>query len=453
MPLSSITAFTPIAERSEATPGLWNSRFQQIMDNFNSMGTAAAIWHNVKLYGAKGDGITDDANAIQLALSAATLSGGMVFIPPGTYITRSGLTIDGGVTVWGAGGPSDTDGGVGTVAQTTIDYRGSGVAITVAGTPTQGISNVHLANFALNGTVDAVGGLLIGSASGGAQQVKHSSVKNLTVNGFSRTSAYGVCPRRMLTSVFENVFAIANHDGFSIMSDGNVTTLTFTDCHGYNNDRNGLRVDNPASSPNLSFHNFVAESNGNAGVYLDGASILNFYDLYCEDNNNDSGGSAPIMVGSTATCNKINFYTPYVQDPASNVTSFYFNQANRCVIYNPNLEFASTGWCIVTSRSLECATYSPDGLQVGSVTGNSAGRMRMLVPRSGAQGATAAVADGGTIAHGLGLTPGSARVTPSQSGEFASVTGLDATNITVAIKKHDGTAGTTQTIYWDVGLN
>jgi hypothetical protein len=63
-------------------------------------------------------------------------------------------------------------------------------------------------------------------------------------------------------------------------------------------------------------------------------------------------------------------------------------------------------------------------------------------------GATASVADGGAITHGLITTPTSVTVTTSISGEFASVTSLGATTFTVAIKKHDGTAGTTQTIYW-----
>ena len=34
------------------------------------------------------------------------------------------------------------------------------------------------------------------------------------------------------------------------------------------------------------------------------------------------------------------------------------------------------------------------------------------------------------------------------AGEMVTVTSIDATNITVAIKKPDGSAGTTQTVYW-----
>ena len=63
-------------------------------------------------------------------------------------------------------------------------------------------------------------------------------------------------------------------------------------------------------------------------------------------------------------------------------------------------------------------------------------------------GATS-VADGGTVTHSLGATPDVVNVTPSVSGEFVSVTALGATTFTVAIKKHDGSAGTTQTVYWE----
>lgn len=64
-------------------------------------------------------------------------------------------------------------------------------------------------------------------------------------------------------------------------------------------------------------------------------------------------------------------------------------------------------------------------------------------------GSTAGIADGGTITHGHPKTPGSVRVTPTVAGEFVSVTAIAATNFTVAIKKHDGTAGTAQTLYWE----
>lgn len=64
-----------------------------------------------------------------------------------------------------------------------------------------------------------------------------------------------------------------------------------------------------------------------------------------------------------------------------------------------------------------------------------------------ASGATS-VADGGTVTHGMSQAPTVVTPTASVAGEFVSVTAISSTTFTVAIKKHDGSAGTTQTIYW-----
>lgn len=60
---------------------------------------------NVKSYGAKGDGSTDDTTAITLAIAAAyALGGGIVYFPPGTYLT-SPISFQGyyGIVLMGAG--------------------------------------------------------------------------------------------------------------------------------------------------------------------------------------------------------------------------------------------------------------------------------------------------------------------------------------------------------------
>jgi len=62
------------------------------------------------------------------------------------------------------------------------------------------------------------------------------------------------------------------------------------------------------------------------------------------------------------------------------------------------------------------------------------------------------VSDGGTIMHGLATTPSYVSVTGSVAGEIVSVTDIDATNITVAIKKHDGSVGTLQKVYWKASI-
>jgi len=49
---------------------------------------------NVKDYGAKGDGVTDDTVAIQNAIAVVPAAGGIVFFPAGTYRVTSTLTIN-----------------------------------------------------------------------------------------------------------------------------------------------------------------------------------------------------------------------------------------------------------------------------------------------------------------------------------------------------------------------
>ena len=73
------------------------------------------LFYNVKDYGAKGDGTTDDTAAIQAAVGAAkTAGGGVVYMPPGTYIVNlvphpgfsgyyTAIRIPGGVQLRGAG--------------------------------------------------------------------------------------------------------------------------------------------------------------------------------------------------------------------------------------------------------------------------------------------------------------------------------------------------------------
>lgn len=64
-------------------------------------------------------------------------------------------------------------------------------------------------------------------------------------------------------------------------------------------------------------------------------------------------------------------------------------------------------------------------------------------------GTALTVADGGTIAHGCGVTPTVVSLCGTVANNVISVTTLDATSITVAIKLgSSGAAGTTQTIYW-----
>ena len=87
MATSNLTPYTPIPNGSEATPGLWDTRFDQLQKNIVSVNTIqdSGIFpsgvsgpisdyggqvYNVKAYGAVGDGVTDDSVYFQEALNS-----------------------------------------------------------------------------------------------------------------------------------------------------------------------------------------------------------------------------------------------------------------------------------------------------------------------------------------------------------------------------------------------
>jgi pectate lyase-like protein len=69
-----------------------------------STATTAAYWVSVTAFGATGNGITDDAPAIQAALDSVPATGGTVFVPAGDYRLGETLVISqGGTTLTGVG--------------------------------------------------------------------------------------------------------------------------------------------------------------------------------------------------------------------------------------------------------------------------------------------------------------------------------------------------------------
>lgn len=102
--------------------------------------TWGGILINVKAegYGAKGDG-TDDTASINLAITAATVNGGVVAFPPGTYRVGSNITVPSNVTLWFLQG-----------AMLSID---SGVTVTINGPIEAGLYQIFTGNGTISGSI------------------------------------------------------------------------------------------------------------------------------------------------------------------------------------------------------------------------------------------------------------------------------------------------------------
>lgn len=98
--LSADEMLTALATSSGAANGYVRETGQAtdrlLKDALSDIRSANFPYYNVRDYGAVGNGVADDTSAIQATINAAVAaSGGVVFVPAGTYILTSGLSVAG----------------------------------------------------------------------------------------------------------------------------------------------------------------------------------------------------------------------------------------------------------------------------------------------------------------------------------------------------------------------
>jgi hypothetical protein len=137
---------------------------------------------NVKDHGATGNGTTDDTAAITSAIAALPETGGVLYFPPGDYLTSGGFTISKPCVVLGAGGGGGTTLDYGTPGAAAVGYisritcnSATAVLFTVSE------SMVSFADLSLVCTATATDGAGIRTTTGGGD---HAQYTGLTISGF-----------------------------------------------------------------------------------------------------------------------------------------------------------------------------------------------------------------------------------------------------------------------------
>jgi hypothetical protein len=133
-------------------------------------------WFNVKDYGAFGDGVTDDTTYISSAIDALTAAGGgVLYFPPGQYLTSGGFTISVNAMILGMGmGDFHGDDGV-----TEILCNSATATLFTVSTDRATFRDLALRNTA-GSTPSAGAGISVSSANL-AQKVDY---ENISVYGF-----------------------------------------------------------------------------------------------------------------------------------------------------------------------------------------------------------------------------------------------------------------------------
>ena len=351
-----------LARVTDVSRSLWMDQGSQW---FNLSGEV----YNVKEFGAKGDGTTDDTSAIQAAITAAAATGGRVVFPPGVYLV-SNLTGASNVQLWGAGASATTV-STNNVEGTTLRFKSgsSGDMIKFEGKSNFSIRNIQwdYNSLSADGTAIAI------ANNGGGNPSTHFDITDCSIINIDCTSIsnakYGI-----IVVASNNFWIERNYIKFSVSSNKpNEAIATTADANTYNGVINANHCDGSAIQADghdmKVTNNRVHDFKFGGGITVNPASS-NHDNLICGNSVYNSTGRDI----SETWCNGIENWGPRTVISNNvchnNSGSGIGNAASQCIVTNntcydngvgvasPNVNYDTFGITIVYGSSTYNASES-----------------------------------------------------------------------------------------------
>lgn len=221
---------------------------------------------NVRNYGAKGDGITDDTVALQAAIDAAA---GAVFLPPATYAHAATLSLKRNLVLYGAGPAS------------ILRYTGTGVAVQAVETGSPGTRWGSSIRDLRITTARGTHGLRLKDLA------EFEVGSNVRIDGFSAAGLHitGTAPMGVTVRVYVHNCYIIENKGDGILADG-VNALHQIFIHGntiQGNGGKGINLQNDGKAWSIAGNDI--EGNTSNQLYLNGGGPISVVGNYFEQTN------------------------------------------------------------------------------------------------------------------------------------------------------------------------
>jgi len=333
---------------------------------------------NVKWFGAKGDGTTDDSAAIQAAIdykynSDTKFSGGEIFIPQDEYnLSTTGITLYENTHLVGENGASPYNGAA-IFGGSWLLYSGTGNAVTIDGSfsvPSfDGRRNIHIKGINIKVQSGVNAGIY-------ADFMTQFTIEDVQIRG---VSTYGVYFRNCYQGYVKNLWIIgvktyAHYVTVDAADSVFTGQTTYESCRFEDSSTAGVHLDVAANvMAQQQFTRCHFKSNG-YGLYIDKAQKVNLITCHFEGNSNnqifvtaatdkgpvisgcksnytaatdstgDTDGSTAVITGMTDTSdfNAGDFVTVSAGFPSATVSYGILSKTSTTITLDTNSDSAQT---------------------------------------------------------------------------------------------------------------